>query len=391
MEPSASRPQWRVLQRLGEVGSHRELDDVTALRFRADGAFAAVGDGAGNLRVLRTDAAAAGGGCGACCDFKAQEAEFDCLKSVEIEERINGVSWVPHAASQLLTCNDKTVKLWSVRSITGSTRGARRGGGGGGCVEQQRRVFSNAHGYSINALSCCSDGETFLTADDLRINVWSLERADECLNALDCKPGDMETLSEVITAAAMHPTHCHILAYSTSAGTVNLHDLRQRALCDSALAQQFRQGLGGAAGGQGFFSEIAGCISDFKFGGATGRAMATRDFLRVTVWDTAMPGKPVCSSLMREDYPARMAQMYNEDRAFDQFSLSFSGSGEEVATGLYGGLVRTFSATTGELTGEVCVHKEPPQDHAPVLHVAWNSSSDSILAAYGQQSCCIAR
>ena len=34
-----------------------------------------------------------------------------------------------------------------------------------------RRVFSNAHAYHINSVSVNSDGESYLSADDLRINM----------------------------------------------------------------------------------------------------------------------------------------------------------------------------------------------------------------------------
>lgn len=35
-----------------------------------------------------------------------------------------------------------------------------------------RRVYANAHTYHINSISVNSDGETYLSADDLRINLW---------------------------------------------------------------------------------------------------------------------------------------------------------------------------------------------------------------------------
>ena len=35
-----------------------------------------------------------------------------------------------------------------------------------------RRIFSNAHAYHINSVSVNSDGESYLSADDLRINMW---------------------------------------------------------------------------------------------------------------------------------------------------------------------------------------------------------------------------
>lgn len=49
-------------------------------------------------------------------EFQSHEPEFDYLKSLEIEEKINQVQWVPHHTdSQLiLSTNDKTVKLWKV-------------------------------------------------------------------------------------------------------------------------------------------------------------------------------------------------------------------------------------------------------------------------------------
>lgn len=39
-----------------------------------------------------------------------------------------------------------------------------------------------------------SDGETYLSADDLRINLWNLEIGDQCFNIIDMVPSDMENL-----------------------------------------------------------------------------------------------------------------------------------------------------------------------------------------------------
>jgi serine/threonine-protein phosphatase 2A regulatory subunit B len=38
-----------------------------------------------------------------------------------------------------------------------------------------KRVYANAHAYHINSISSNSDGETFMSADDLRINWWNKE------------------------------------------------------------------------------------------------------------------------------------------------------------------------------------------------------------------------
>ena len=43
-----------------------------------------------------------------------------------------------------------------------------------------KRGYGNAHLYNINSISIHSDGETFLSADDLRINTWNAERNSCC-------------------------------------------------------------------------------------------------------------------------------------------------------------------------------------------------------------------
>ena len=95
-----------------------------------------------------------------------------------------------------------------------------------------RRVYPNAHTYHINSISVNSDQETYLSADDLRVNLWHLDITDQSFNIVDIKPANMEELTEVITAAEFHPTDCSHFVYSSSKGVIRLCDMRQSALCD---------------------------------------------------------------------------------------------------------------------------------------------------------------
>ncbi|KAJ8777213.1 hypothetical protein J1605_014596 [Eschrichtius robustus] len=117
-----------------------------------------------------------------------------------------------------------------------------------------RRVFANAHTYHINSISVNSDYETYMSADDLRINLWNFEITNQSFSILslpitswlesrvfrssvseyivDIKPANMEELTEVITAAEFHPHHCNTFVYSSSKGTIRLCDMRASALCD---------------------------------------------------------------------------------------------------------------------------------------------------------------
>jgi serine/threonine-protein phosphatase 2A regulatory subunit B len=166
-------------------------------------------------------------------EFQSHEGEFDYLKSLEIEEKINQIKWCKKAnhAQFLLSCNgeplyesswpldepgpyglvlvvvclsraDKTVKLWKIhdrkiraaasqitprhdeacrpRTSSGdssiqSLRFPRLYTTGSVVTATPRRVFRDAHAYHINSLSTNSDGENFLSADDLRINLWNME------------------------------------------------------------------------------------------------------------------------------------------------------------------------------------------------------------------------
>jgi serine/threonine-protein phosphatase 2A regulatory subunit B len=95
-----------------------------------------------------------------------------------------------------------------------------------------RKTYANAHAYHINSISVNSDGETFISSDDLRINLWNLNIQDQSFNIVDIKPANMEELTEVITAAEFHPISCNWFMYASSKGTIKLADMRESALCD---------------------------------------------------------------------------------------------------------------------------------------------------------------
>ena len=99
----------------------------------------------------------------------------------------------------------------------------------------------------------------------------------------------MEELTEVITAADFHPSHCNIMMYSTSRGAIKLGDMRQAALCDQYCKVYEEQEDPET---RSFFSEIIASISDIKFS-PDGRYIIARDFLTLKVWDVNMDSRPV--------------------------------------------------------------------------------------------------
>lgn len=201
-----------------------------------------------------------------------------------------------------------------------------------------KRIFSNGHAYHINSIDTNCDGETFLSADDLRVNWWHLNDTRTCFNLVDLKPDDMEDLNEVITSALFDPTTCHTLAYSTSRGVVRICDMRASAHCDRCA----RALEDGGANRSSFFSEVISSISDLRFSndgrhvlargvrrlGRCGRALGlTRrahvpDYLQLKLWDVAMERAPVLTIDVHEALRSRLVELYENDSIFDKFECN---------------------------------------------------------------------
>ena len=252
-----------------------EADVLSTVRFNDTGDFHATGDKGGRVVIfVRADDAPPDGPADTPDDtpppgieyrfyseFQSHDAEFDYLKSLEIEEKINQITWCKRSSPALflLSTNDKTIKLWKVHEKTVKTvsnynvEQGQYGGSapvsslrlptlspaGASVVSSPRRVYANAHAYHINSVAVNSDGQTFLSADDLRINLWSLENANLSFNIVDIKPPTLEELTEVITSAEFHPSAGNIFMYSSSRGSIRLADMRAAALCDKSAKSAF--------------------------------------------------------------------------------------------------------------------------------------------------------
>ncbi|WZY98074.1 hypothetical protein YC2023_070403 [Brassica napus] len=248
-------------------------------------------------------------------------------------------------------------------------------------VARCRRVYAHAHDYHINSISNSSDGETFISADDLRVNLWNLEVSNQSFNIVDVKPTNMEDLTEVITSAEFHPIHCNMLAYSSSKGSIRLIDMRQSALCDSHT-KLFEEPE--APGSRSFFTEIIASISDIKFS-KNGRYILSRDYMTLKLWDINMDSGPVASYQVHEHLRPRLCDLYENDSIFDKFECCLSGDGSRVATGSYSNLFRVFGASQGSTEAATLEASKNPmrrQIQAP----ARSSRSMTSVARRGSES-----
>jgi len=369
--PGNSDIQWSFSQVKGTLDDDvTEADIISCVEFNQDGELLATGDKGGRVVIFQRDAMSKAsnprrGEYNVYSTFQSHEPEFDYLKSLEIEEKINKIRWLrrKNPAHFLLSTNDKTIKLWKVSERERRAEGYNLKEENGTIRDPDeikslrvpvliptelvveaspRRIFANAHTYHINSISVNSDQETYLSADDLRINLWHLEITDQSFNIVDIKPANMEELTEVITASEFHPKECNLFVYSSSKGTIRLCDMRQAALCDSH-AKMFEEPEDPT--NRSFFSEIISSISDVKFSNS-GRYMISRDYLSVKVWDLHMESKPIETFTVHEYLRSKLCSLYENDCIFDKFECCWNGTDSAIMTGSYNNFFRMFDRSS---------------------------------------------
>ncbi|XP_068535959.1 protein phosphatase 2, regulatory subunit B, gamma isoform X1 [Anas acuta] len=408
-----------------------EADIISTVEFNHTGELLATGDKGGRVVIFQREPESKNepynqGEYNVYSTFQSHEPEFDYLKSLEIEEKINKIKWLPqqNAAHSLLSTNDKTIKLWKITERDKRPEGYNLKDEEGKLKDLStvtslqvpvlkpmdlmvevtpRRIFANGHTYHVNSISVNSDCETYMSADDLRINLWHLAITDRSFNIVDIKPANMEDLTEVITASEFHPHHCNLFVYSSSKGSLRLCDMRASALCDkhSKLYEEPED-----PSNRSFFSEIISSVSDVKFS-HSGRYMLTRDYLTVKVWDLNMETKPVETYQVHDYLRSKLCSLYENDCIFDKFECAWNGSDSVIMTGAYNNFFRMFDRNTKrDVTLEasresskprailkprrVCVGGKRRKDDISVdsldftkkiLHTAWHPTENIIAIA----------
>jgi len=206
-------------------------------------------------------------------ELQSHTREFDFLKSVDINEKINQIHWLRGQGKNLyiLTTNDKTVKLWKISDK--SVKKVVTNSGNqlslpklqtveNGLMPSIRKVYPNLHNYHINSISATLSEEFMLTSDDLRVYLWSLEQPNKAFIAVDLKPDNLEELSEVITSSQFHPILDDLFLYSTSKGVIRIGDMRVSGICDNTAVTLVENEDPAT---KNFFTEIVASISEACF------------------------------------------------------------------------------------------------------------------------------
>ena len=410
--------EWKFTQVFGDKVTAEKVseeDVINAMNFDSTGKYLALGDRAGRLiifqRTLSKKSKKNFSEFNYVTEIQSHYRDFDYLKSVDIDEKINCVEWLAPQNDNMfiLSANDKTIKLWKIgnKTVKKSEKFINRKYLNEqsitlpklklidqGLCPTLKRTYPNLHQYHINSLSIFQDGQSFISADDLGIYLWDLESNKSSYLLVDIKPEKIDDLNEVITTCTASPSCDSNFVYGTSKATIKLADLREGATCtnrgikfeDPNTKQQ-----------KNFFTDIVSSISDVKFT-MDGRYVVSRDFLSVKTWDPKMPKTPLLTTMLYEPLKTKLCDLYENDCIFDKFDLSLSPDSQFCVTGIFDNKfhiteLNNYNNTQFELNfkkktlfrtiGKNFYEQIPSNFDVTkkVLKTAWNPASNCIVIA----------
>ena len=342
---------WKFSQLFGDKTPAEQIheeDIITAIEFDTTGKYISLGDKAGRLIVFETPdpikSRTPTYEYQYLAELQSHVKEFDYLKSTEIEERINQIQWLRPQGSNLyvLTTNDKTIKYWKISNkkvkkpvfLNKNDRDMsfpQMQVSETGYYPTLLKPYPQLHSYHINSLSTCSNGENFISGDDLRINLWSLERSNEAFNIVDLKPDNLDEISEVITSCKFHPISNNIFLYSSSKGVIKIGDLRKSSLCEkTAMTLEVKDNQAQ----KNFFTDIIVSICDACFS-KNGKYVFSRDFCTVKVWDIANTSKPLQTISVYDPIKTKLCELYENECIFDKFGIASGPDSNQILTGMF--------------------------------------------------------
>ncbi|XP_016101317.1 serine/threonine-protein phosphatase 2A 55 kDa regulatory subunit B alpha isoform-like [Sinocyclocheilus grahami] len=431
--------QWCFSQVKGAIDDDvAEADIISTVEFNHSGELLATGDKGGRVVIFQQETENKSqpqcrSEYNVYSTFQSHEPEFDYLKSLEIEEKINKIRWLPqkNAAQFLLSTNAMLcgfnsasdivdIKPANMEELTevitaaefhphqcntfvySSSKGTIR------LCDMRASALCDKHSKLCRRLKALLLGAVLIWVVNVMLKSLCVSSAMLCgfnsaSDIVDIKPANMEELTEVITAAEFHPHQCNTFVYSSSKGTIRLCDMRASALCDkhSKLFEEPED-----PSNRSFFSEIISSISDVKFS-HNGRYMMTRDYLSVKIWDLNMENRPVETYQVHEYLRSKLCSLYENDCIFDKFECCWNGNDSVVMTGSYNNFFRMLDRSqrrdvTLEASREsckprqvlkprrVCAGGKRKKDEISVdsldfnkkiLHTAWHPQENIIAVA----------
>eukprot|EP00735_Rhodelphis_limneticus_P013800 TRINITY_DN7757_c0_g1::TRINITY_DN7757_c0_g1_i1::g.8340::m.8340 TRINITY_DN7757_c0_g1::TRINITY_DN7757_c0_g1_i1::g.8340 ORF type:complete len:473 (+),score=76.71,sp/Q5Z8Z7/2ABA_ORYSJ/33.20/3e-71,WD40/PF00400.27/2.8,WD40/PF00400.27/6.6e+03,WD40/PF00400.27/11,WD40/PF00400.27/15,WD40/PF00400.27/7.6e+03,WD40/PF00400.27/1.7 TRINITY_DN7757_c0_g1_i1:110-1528(+) len=400
----------------GETASEDDL--INSVEFDQSGDFLATGDNSGRLVMFCKVPRGTSYKYQFYHEFQAHKPMFDSLRSSQVSGALRQLKWCPRPsnAHHILTSNGVVLTLVAVREKSGllidkpasalytgpksslqlpkAHRATRQVS-----VREKHVYAKTGHKDPMHSLAINSDGLTFLTADDYKINLHSLVDAKgDVFTVVDPKSPDyhLEDETEWISCLECHPTKDYLFAFGNSTGHVKLADFRVSAACNTNL-----QVFGRSS------SAVVASVSSVKFG-RDGLKMLTRDYMKLRLFDLRMGSKPMEVRSVHEHIRPKLWELYDKEIIYDRFSCATACQGQCIVTGSYSNQLRIFDILQNtEITFDPTNHMatspsiayptvKSPRPQAPareenfsqgLLHMSTHPTDGVVAVAAGRSLC----
>lgn len=308
-----------------------------------------------------------------CTEFviKCFNKEFDFLDNEYVKEKITAIKILPKEGidEKIFVANEKTIKFFKVRedksvfNIINDVKITKNVNKIFSCQNtcKHRRTpikiseslsYLNVHRYLIHSLSTNISQEFLLSSDLLKINMWKIDRMENCYNLVDIKKNISSGSIFVINSTKFSTVNDTIFGYCTSNATVALHDIKISPHSSNIinLINDSKQN--------------SYSFSDFVF--VNDNVIASRNLNTVTVFDIRNPTKQVFTVKLFSPN----IDILNSELIYEKFQIT--ATSDRIYTGSLNNELYSINPYNGTLDKTVVATDYNNTNHIKLIHSTKN-------------------
>ena len=207
-----------------------------------------------------------------------------------------------------------------------------------------KHEFVNGHRFYLNSIALSKEMKYILSADDLTINMWDINRPEKTMPIIDCEPNDISTITSTITKMKPHPNRDNIIYTASSNGIISTFDIRNNSITKTPVKIMYSSKMVSYDSIEHIYADIGGkntrehlkYISDFDISNDS-RYIVTRSPLFINLWDFRNTLHPCHSYPIHK--PIHSLIRDNHDLAFEPFEIKYSSNGEYIYSGSFDNII----------------------------------------------------
>jgi hypothetical protein len=218
---------------------------------------------------------------------------------------------------------------------------------------ETKHKFVNGHRFYIHSIALSKSFQHILSADDLSINIWDINRPEKALPIIDTTPNDLSTLNSTITKMKISNTHENIVYTSSSNGILSTFDTRIMCTVDTPVKIMYSSKMVSYDSVEHITSDIfthknsrehLKYISDFDISPQSDYIVA-RSPLFINIWDLRNTLNPCHSFPVHKKIYSFIKT--NQEIAFEPFEVKYSNDNKYIYSGSFNNIICIDTQTLG--------------------------------------------